>query len=83
MPVAALGDDVLDAAWESLQARRMDWALDDRPDVEGFEVKLMGGAWVRASPGKDYDAFMGDREGGGAVRLVQYVEHDHVGALRH
>ncbi len=64
---------MLDAAWESLQARRREWALDGRPDVEGFQVKLMGGAWAMASLGKDNDALMGDREAGGAVRLVQEV----------
>ena len=59
VPLAALGDEVLDAAWESLQAKRREWALDERPDVEGFQVKLMGGAWARANLGRDYDAFRG------------------------
>ena len=57
---------MLDAAWESLQARRMEWALDAPPDYEGFHVKLMGGAWARANLGRDYDAFRGIAKAGAA-----------------
>ena len=61
-----MGDDVLDAAWESLHARRREWALDAQPDYEGFHVKPMGGAWARVNLSKDYDAFRGVAKAGAA-----------------
>ncbi len=65
VPVAALGDEVLDAAWASLQTRRAEWALEAQPDYEGFQVKLI--AWAKADLRRDYDAFRGIAKVGAAT----------------